>query len=388
MLKITGVGAVTPYGVGKEALFQGIKSGMPPSSSIPSLFNLPFSDKIKLASFDSATFDRKASSIDGLILKAVEEALHNAGLENDSLDDTALLVGATGYVAAAEAKYLEEIKKGDPRPVPLAIAGPGDTSAVLAEKLALEGPLMTVSTACTSGANALVAAERMIRLGEVRRAIVVGVELLNSLTISGFNSLMLLSPGGCRPFDAERDGIHLGEAIGAVILERAETGKPHTDEGKKGLFLCGLSSICDTHNVISLNPDGSSLLRVMKGALLAAGVSAGEIKGIKAHGIGSKDNDSAEAKAMKMLFKGEAPPFTSLKGYLGHTLAASALVETIAFFQCVEKGFLPAASGFSTEDPEIGRSPIEKQLPSIKGYFLLNYLGFGGSNTSMVLKYV
>lgn len=383
MLKITGVGAVTPYGVGIETLFQGIQSALPPSSSIPSLFNLPFSDKIKVASFDSAVFDRKASSIDSLILKAILEALGNAGLKNDALEDTALVVGATGYVAEAEAYYRDEIKKGNPRPVPLAVKGAGDVSARLARNLGIEGPVLTVSTACTSGANALMTAERLIRRGEVKRALVVGVELLNSLTLSGFNSLMLLSPGGCKPFDAGREGIHLGEAVGALILEGSG---PEIDE--KGVFLCGLSSICDTHNVISINPDGSSLLRVMEGALQSAGVRPHEIVGIKAHGIGSKDNDSAEASAMNLLFKGQTPPFTSLKGYLGHTLAASALVETIAFFRCVENGFLPSATGFITKDPEIGMSPIEKQIPSSKGHYLLNYLGFGGSNTSMVFKYV
>lgn len=383
MLKITGMGAVTPYGVGIETLFRGIQSGMPPSSSIPSFFNLPFSDEIKVASFDGATFDRKATSIDSLILGAIHEALHNGGLNNESLSDTALVVGATGYVAEAEALYLDEIKKGNPSPAPLAVKGAGDVTAKLAQELGVEGPVLTVSTACTSGANALMTAERLIRRGEVKRAVVVGVELLNSLTLSGFNSLMLLSPGGCMPFDAGREGIHLGEAVGAIILEELD---PEKDE--KGLFLCGLSSICDTHNVISINPDGHSLLRVMELALKAAGVGPGEIKGVKAHGIGSKDNDSAEAKAMNLLFKGTPPPFTSLKGYLGHTLAASALVETIGFFQCVEKGFLPSATGFSTKDPEIGMSPASEPFPSSKGHYLLNHIGFGGSNTSMVFKYV
>ena len=383
MLKITGVGAVTPYGVGIETLFQGIKSGLPPSTSIPSFFNLPFGDEIKVASFDTSVFDRKASSIDGLILRAILEAVHGAGLKRENLKDTALVVGATGYVAEAEANYLDEIKKGNPRPVPLAVKGAGDVTSRLVRELGIEGPVLTVSTACTSGANALLTAERLVRRGEVKRALVVGVELLNTLTLSGFNSLMLLSPGGCRPFDAGREGIHLGEAVGALILEGSE---PEIDE--KGVFLCGLSSICDTHNVISINPDGNSLLRVMEGALKSAGVRPDEIVGIKAHGIGSKDNDSAEASAINLLFKGETPPFTSLKGYLGHTLAASALVETIAFFKCVENGFLPSATGFLTKDPEIGISPIEKQLPSIKGHYLLNYLGFGGSNTSMVVKYV
>jgi 3-oxoacyl-(acyl-carrier-protein) synthase len=383
MLKITGVGAVTPYGVGIDTLFKGIQSGIPPSSLIPSFFHLPFSDEIKLASFDSAVFDRKATSIDSLILGAIHEALHSAGLKNDSLEDTALVVGATGYVTEAEAYYRDEIKKGNPRSIPLAVKGAGDVSARLAGVLGIDGPVLTVSTACTSGANALMTAERLIRRGAVKRALVVGVELLNSLTICGFNSLMLLSPGGCKPFDSEREGIHLGEAVGALILEREGP-----DKEEKGVFLRGLSSICDTHNVISINPDGNSLLRVMEGALQVAGVRPDEIKGIKAHGIGSKDNDSAEAKAMGLLFNGQTPPFTSLKGYLGHTLAASALVETIAFFQCIEKGFLPSATGFSTKDPEIGMSPIEKQLASSKGHYLLNYLGFGGSNTSMVFKYV
>lgn len=383
MVKITGVGAVTPYGVGIEKLFQGVQSGLPPSSSIPSFFDLPFSDEIKVASFQSTVFDRKASSLDSLILKVILEALHSAGLKREGLEDTALVIGATGNVAVAEANYLEEIKKGNPVPVPLAVKGAGDVTARLARELGIEGPVVTVSTACTSGANALMTAERLIRRGEAKGAIVVGIELLNSLTLSGFNSLMLLSPGGCKPFDADREGIHLGEAVGALILEGLDS-----DEDESGLFLCGLSSICDTHNVISINPDGSSLLKVMESALQAAGVHPHEIKGIKAHGIGSKDNDSAEASAMNLLFKGQIPPFTSLKGYLGHTLAASALVETIAFFKCVENGFLPSATGFSTIDPEIGMSPIEKQVPSSKGHYLLNYLGFGGSNTSMVFKYV
>jgi 3-oxoacyl-[acyl-carrier-protein] synthase-1 len=237
--------------------------------------------------------------------------------------------------------------------------------------------VLSFSTACSSRANALLHARDLILRGEVARALVLGVEALSMITLSGFRSLMMLDEAGCRPFDVARSGLQLGEGVAALLLERAGTGAR----------LLGGANLCDTHHMTSASPDGEAMARTMRGALDDAGVAPGDIVAIKAHATASRDNDAAEAAAMRRVFGAALPPITALKRYLGHTMSACGAIETAALLTTLDAGFIPAAAGFAEVDPELGCVPMTQSRLATPGNYLLNYFGFGGNYASIVISH-
>ncbi|MBE9504126.1 MAG: hypothetical protein IME96_08115, partial [Proteobacteria bacterium] len=306
----------------------------------------------------------------------------DAGLAREEMAESVLFVGTSGLTFEAEAKFKEEKSSGIDHPAPLAVPGTGRLASHISRDLALRGPALTITTACTSGANAIVTAAEMLLSGEMKRAIVVGMDMLSELTLNGFRSFMLLSEEGCKPFDVDRRGIQLGEACAAVILEAFD--EPSSQDK---FTLKGWANVCDTHSVISSNVNGQALSQTMSEALEMSETGTDRISAIKTHGIGSGDSDLAEASALKSIFGIEVPPLTSFKAYLGHTMGASGVIETVAFLKCLESGFIPGTLGFNRIDPEIGLSPITDNRSAGSGHYLFNYSGFGGSNTSFVISY-
>lgn len=378
-VKIRGFAAVTPLGRNEDELVRNIRSASLPST-YPRSLPRHLRDKVRVSCFEEAFFNRVGDSFDELVTRVLENVIEDAGLNEKELACAGLILGTSGCIIEAERAFLAEREKGENHPVPVSIPGAGSMSSALAGKAGIRGPVITITTACTSSANALVAAARLIEDGELERVIVIGAEVLNSLSMNGFFSLMLLTREGCRPFDREREGIHLGEGVAAIVLERAE-------KDEHGFTLAGCANLCDRENVISISRDGSSVRTVMEKALSSAGIEPEHVKAIKAHGIGSKDNDMAEALAMKGIFGLNIPPFISLKGYFGHTLGAAGALELVAFMACLKKGFLPPTAGFNTYDDKIGLSPLMEEIKAEPGYYLLNFLGFGGNNTSLVISH-
>ena len=377
MISITGIGAVSSCGSGIKSLVEHMHEGRDSSTPL-SLFPLPFKDEIRVNQVKSAPSGDEGSRIDALVLNAMEEAIAEAGLNKKKLSDSAFILGSSGFLFEAEEEYRQQKEKGITKPAPLARRGSGHVASRLAKQLGIQGPVLTLTTACTSSANAMIAAANMLKSGEVRRAVIVGAEALSTITLSGFRSLMLLAPNGCKPFDAKRQGIQLGEAYAVLILE---PNKPAKNK------VCGWANLCDTHNVISTNMDGRLIQQTMAGALSCANINPGQVIAVKAHGTGTIDNDTAEGAGMRLVFDSKAPPFTALKGYVGHTLGACGAIETAAFLGCLNSGFIPPAIGFDQQDPSIGISPIKSPMEALHGYYMLNFFGFGGNNTSLVLSY-
>lgn len=374
---IRGVGIVCAYGEGVGALRTGLASGVPALAPLPALAP-PSERDAQVSAVDQGRYPLHPDGTMAMVGRAIGEALASAGASVDELRDCALVVGGSAMLAHAEQAsrelYRTEIGRR-PRLEP-----PGDLANALARQFGLRGPVLTLSTACASSANALLVARDIVVRGRARRALVVGIERLCATTLSGFSSLMLLDAGGCRPFDAARRGLHFGEGAGALLLESEAAGMPQLAR------LAGGASLCDVYHPTRSNPDGSGMARCMQAALQDAGVAAGAIVAIKAHGTGSSDSDVAEAAAMRSVFSG-VPPFTALKRYLGHTLAACGAIETIALLAALEAGLVPPAAGFATEDPEIGLSPLRQPLPATAGHYLLNYFGFGGNCASLVITH-
>ena len=378
-IAIRGLGLVSSYGNGVACAVAGMRAVRPGITTL-TLFSLPFQDRIQVNQFDHGLFPPGADGVMAIIDAAVQEALAEARLDRNGLRDAALVVGASSFLFAGEAEYRHTLARTGQTVLP-SLAPAGQVSLRVAENLGIEGPVLTLSTACSSSANAVLVAAGLLRRGEVRRALVIGVEGLSVAVLSGFHSLMLLDPRGCRPFDALRGGMQIGEAVGAVLLEAG-------DEIQAADLLLGGANLCDTHHTTSATPDGSAMRGVMEMALADAGLRAADVALIKAHGTGSLDNDSAEAAAMRSLFGTDVPPFTGIKRYLGHTLGACGAVELAAFLGCLRAGFVPPTAGFTQPDAALGIAPLTEFAPPPAGPVMLNFFGFGGNYASLLIAHV
>jgi 3-oxoacyl-(acyl-carrier-protein) synthase len=377
-IHIRGLGLVSSYGVGVACAVEGMRAGRTGITPL-TLFSLPFQNQIQVNQFDHAPFPPGSACATATMEAVAQEALTEARLDRAGMRDAALVVGTSGFLFAGEADYRHTLATTGQVVMP-ALSPPGQVALRVAGHLGIEGPVLTVTTACSSSANALLVAAALLRRGEARRALVIGVEGLSAIALSGFHSLMLLDPEGCRPFDAGRRGMQIGEAVGAVLLE---TG----DDARGGDTLLGGANLCDTHHMTSATPDGSAMRSVMEMALADAGLQPADVALIKAHGTGSLDNDTAEAAAMRALFGDDLPPFTGIKRYLGHTLGACGAVELAAFLGCLRAGFVPPAAGFAQPDPALRIAPLTESRPAPAGAVMLNFFGFGGNYASLVIAH-
>ncbi len=204
-----------------------------------------------------------------------------------------------------------------------------------------------------------------------------GVEVLNHITALGFHGLGLLTRSVMKPFDAARDGLVLGEAASALLLGPG---------GGSDFRLLGGANLCDTHSMSAANADGSSVAAVIATALAEANLPVNAIAAIKAHGTASLLNDEAESAGLLRLFgSATLPTVCALKPFIGHTLGACGLTELILFWQALQHGFVPATPGIGADVSVLGMT-LNQQRHAVAGNaFLINYFGFGGNNTALVI---
>ncbi|HSA15700.1 MAG TPA: beta-ketoacyl synthase N-terminal-like domain-containing protein [Spirochaetota bacterium] len=307
----------------------------------------------------------------------VGRALDDAGLSPAERKDCALFFGSTAIdIPLYENKYRE----AGPESGPIfseESPGYGKIADTVARAFGLRGPCFTFTTACTSTANAMIHAAAMIRCGMIRRALVAGYDLYNDLGFFGFESLILITPGPYRPFDRNRKGIIMGEGCGAVVLDPKRGGSPFR--------ILGGANLCDTNNVTTHDEEGPIIEKVIMQALKNSGLRPGEISAVKAHATGTVYNDRTEANGMKRAFGADMPPVTGIKPYIGHTVGAAGATELILVTECAARGFFPATPGFEELDEELGIAPLVEHMPFGRGSIMLNYFGFGGNCTSMVV---
>ena len=245
--------------------------------------------------------------------------------------------------------------------------------------LGLTGPSFVVSSACSSSAKVFANALRMMAAGVCEAAVVGGVDSLCLSTLYGFNSLGLVSRFPCRPYDAERDGISVGEGAGFVLIERATAGN-----SSGAMFLLGVGESSDAYHMSTPHPEGLGAKLAMQRALDSAGLKASDIDYINLHGTATKSNDASEGKAVADLF-GDHVPCSSTKGWTGHLLGAAGITEAIIAMLAVEHGFIPGSVNTQRIDPNIA---INYRIENGEGKInrvLSNSFGFGGSNCSLVL---
>lgn len=245
--------------------------------------------------------------------------------------------------------------------------------------LRLGGPSFVVSSACSSSAKVLASAVRMMAAGVCDAAVVGGTDSLCLSTLYGFNSLGLVSRFPCRPYDAERDGISVGEGAGFVLLERATAAS-----SSNPIFLLGVGESSDAYHMSTPHPEGLGAKLAMQRALASAGLSANEIDYVNLHGTATKSNDASEGKAVADVF-GDRVPCSSTKGWTGHLLGAAGISEAIIAMLAVEHGFVPGSVNTRQVDPDIMINYRIENSEAKVGRALSNSFGFGGSNCSLVL---
>lgn len=290
----------------------------------------------------------------------------------------ALLLGtSTASIGATEEAYRRlDADGGMPddllRP---AIHAPHSLVAFVAAALALEGPCLTVSTACSSSAKVFASAERMLRLGLVDAAVVGGVDTLCDSVLFGFNALELVSPDPCRPFDAARSGISIGEAAGFALLERIEAA-PQAPR------LLGYGESSDAHHMSTPHPDGLGAELALRDALARAGLDAAQVDYINLHGTASRKNDEVEAALVDRAFPATTRA-SSTKGFTGHTLGAAGILEAAVALQAIEHGLIPGNLGGDTPDPSCGAQFAWRNEQHRVDVALSNSFGFGGNNACL-----
>lgn len=241
--------------------------------------------------------------------------------------------------------------------------------------LGLTGPAWVVSTACSSSAKAYAAAERMIRLGLVDAAVVGGVDSLCMTTLYGFQALELTSGDICRPWDAQRVGLSIGEAAAFALLER--------DASAPMGWLLGAGESSDGYHMSSPHPEGAGAALAMREALAQAGLRADEVDHLNLHGTGTPGNDAAEDQAVCAVF-GQALPCSSTKGYTGHTLGAAGGVEASIALLALQHGYAPPSLNLQNQDPALRARLLREPLQQALRVVASNSFGFGGSNACLV----
>jgi len=256
-----------------------------------------------------------------------------------------------------------------------AIHAPHSLAAFVAAALGLEGPCLTVSTACSSSAKVFASAQRMIALGLIDAAVVGGVDTLCDSVLFGFNALELVSTQPCRPFDLARDGISIGEAAGFALLQRVEAA-PQAPR------LLGYGEASDAHHMSTPHPQGLGAGLALHAALARAGLDAAQVDYINLHGTASQKNDEVEAALVSRTFPATTRA-SSTKGFTGHTLGASGILEATVALQAIEHGLVPGNLGGDTPDPDCSPSFAWRNEQQPVRVALSNSFGFGGNNACL-----
>jgi len=394
---ITGAGIVTALGLGWQANADGFRAGRVAFRPV-TLFDvsrqrvklaaevdLPAElPKTRLSRRHLQRLDRAAK----LLLLAAHEAWQQAGWPPS--DDLPVVLGTTSGGMTLGQDYFRQAlqtprtqRRQPSRVLHYEVQQQG---LDLAAAFGFHGPVTTIANACASGANAIGHAWELLRRGHAERALTGGYDALCQLVFAGFDSLQALSPTQCRPFDAQRDGLGLGEGAAVLMLETLA----HAQRRGAQILgeIVGYGAATDVHHLTQPHPQGDAAFAAMTAACASASVSPEQIDYVNAHGTGTPLNDSAEAAAIFRWAGARAAtlPVSSTKSSVGHLLGAAGAVETLVCLMALREQWLPPTSTLRTPDPvctfPVVRTPSAAHLE----YALTNSFGFGGANATLILR--
>ncbi|MCR5035717.1 MAG: beta-ketoacyl-[acyl-carrier-protein] synthase family protein [Bacteroidales bacterium] len=316
-------------------------------------------------------------------MMALDEALKDARLTPYMLPKVGFISGTTvGGMDMSEQYYLDYISN-DSHKEYIKVHDCGSCSEMTAEHFGKFAFITTLSTACSSAANAIILGANMLRRGEAEIVVVGGSECITKFHLNGFNSLMILDTKPCRPFDATRAGLNLGEGAAYLVLETEESAKRRGVKAQA--ILSGYGNACDAFHQTASSPDGEGAYRAMKEALELADIQPSEIGYINAHGTGTPNNDLSESHAVMRLFGDNVPPMSSTKPFTGHTTSASGSIEAVFCILALQHGFLPANLNWS-QPMDDGIVPVHQSVNKELKHVLCNAFGFGGNDSSLLLS--
>jgi len=407
---ITGMGAVTPVGIGVANYWDGLISSKRGVGKITRFdaSNLPVQFAGEVKDFDPEAFmtKKQAKEMDLFMqfgYAAANEALTDAGLNPDEgeLDINperigivvgTAFAGVAGISEAQDSLSTGAAKRVSPRFVTKIIGN--ITAAQVAIAKGFKGPSLTVTTACSSGADAISTGIMLINSGEADVVCCIGAEAATCpLTIQGLSSAHALSTNNdspetaSRPFDVSRDGFVMGEGGGSVIIESLE----HAAKRNANIHaeIIGFANSTDGYHVTSPHPDGIGAIFCMKKSLERAGIAPSEVDYINTHGTSTPKGDTIEVNAIKTLFGEHAYKLavTSTKGSTGHLMGAGGITETIACVMAVKEGIIPPTLNLENPDPQCDLDfvPNVARKADIK-VAMSNAFGFGGQNSSILVK--
>lgn len=391
-IAITGEGVISAVGANKREVLQSLQCGR---SGIGMMRHLQ-SEHSELPVGEVAMSNTQMKSALGVEpeepvcrtalmgMMAIAEALDDAGLSiSDKTGSTVLVNGTTvGGMDMSEKNIAAIMAEG--RPGSLNQHDCGSCTKKTAEHFdGFFDEITTISTACSSAANAIMLGARLIAAGEAEIVVAGGSEALSLFHLNGFNSLMILDGRQCRPFDATRSGLNLGEGAAYVVLESERSVnrrgvEPHA-------WVAGYGNACDAFHQTATSPDGRGAVSAMQQALQVAGMEASEIDYVNAHGTGTQNNDSSESSALRSVFGEDMPLVSSTKGFTGHTTSAAGSIEAVICLLAMRNSFVPANLGWreSTDDcivPTQGLSDVSIYK------VMCNSFGFGGNDTSLIFS--
>lgn len=385
---VTGLGVVSAAGEDVKECMRTMYAGKR-NPQAPALFKVDIEEPLPVfeVTCDLPYADNPAViRSNRLLFKAVEEALNNAKLDVSRQREACIgiCLGTTVACTLNNEAYYRSYRKGEtPDFSGVEPYLKNNPALFLAKQLGCNGPVSTIANACSSGTDAIGTAFHWLMQGLCDIVIAGGTDELCRTTYLGFSSLQVMSPQPCRPFDANRRGLNLGEGAGILILEREDVSLKRGAEALAGIY--GYGTCVDAYHITAPHPEGAGLKKALAFALKQADVDYHDISFINAHGTSTINNDQVEGNVICNIF-GKNIPVTSTKSYTGHTLGAAGAIEA-AFTVCSlldEK--MPGTAGFETFDPKCGLEPVHKTVTVQKKAALSISLAFGGTNSVLLIK--
>ena len=378
---VTGLGAISCAGLGVDALWTALLKDVAPESK-------------RIAPFDASHIGgpkelRRFDPFALYALMAADEAWLQSGLEGPLVDAGSIVTTGIGGLQTVIEQFRVLSEKGRDRVSPFMVPMmmPNAATAAVSMRFGLGGPCETVTTACAAGTHAIGNAARLVATGRSTVAVAGGAEaVMVEIAEAGFSNMTALSNTDfSRPFDVDRDGFVMGEGAGILILEEWEHAKARGATIYAEVL--GAASTADAHHITAPDPSGHGAIRCMELALADADVTTSDVSHINAHGTSTPLNDLAESVAMRKVFGDNVPPVTSIKGHLGHSLAAAGALEGVASVLSLINQVIPPTAGTTVVDPEVGLdvvigAPRNADLEVV----LSNSFGFGGHNGSVVFR--
>jgi len=390
---VTGMGIISAIGNGTEETlnsFHNLKTGIGRLSlfvsergNIPvaqvNLSNLELKDLLNLADFPDI-YSRNTL----LALVAAQQAVKSSGWISADEQSTGAVFATTVGGMDLNEQYYGSLLKEDTYKDYIGCFDSADCGEKVAACLGIHRNITTISTACSSSANAILLGARLIRNRKLKRVLAGGTDAITRITLNGFHALEILSPTGCRPFDKDRNGLTIGEGAAFLVLESEETA----DTDKVICEVTGFANVNEAFHATASTTEGIGAAMAMDQALKLASLAANDISYINAHGTGTEINDLSEGRAIEQIFHASIPPVSSTKGFTGHTLGAAGAIEAVFSALAIRHQLVLPGLNFTSQMPELSFTPQLKVTSLAVKHVMSNSFGFGGSNTSLIFSIV